>query len=284
MTLSRSLVLGASLVLLATAPLRAQVSSGTPVIEAGGQSVSRAEFEALLNGDPRQKVAMGEPGAAKAALGAEFGRALALELEARRRGVDQDPAVQLKIRNQVQQLLVNELLVSLRKGYMRNDEVLKAHYAAHQDEYAQPRVRHILVRMSGSPVALRKGRPDLSAAQARAKAESLLARLSKGADFAALARTESDDLGSAPRGGDIGFVAKGSTVAAFEAAAYALPTGETSGIVATEYGFHILHVDAREPMSLDSMRAVIANELAHRELEAVIDHGFTLNTAYFGRP
>ena len=100
----------------------------------------------------------------------------------------------------------------------------------------------------------------------------------------ALARTESDDLGSAPRGGDIGFVAKGSTVAAFEAAAYALPTGETSGIVATEYGFHILHVDAREPMSLDSMRAVIANELAHRELEAVIDHGFTLNTAYFGRP
>ena len=87
--------------------------------------------------------------------------------EARHRKLEQSTSVQLKIRNYTTQLLANELLVSLRKGYMKDEPALAALYQKNSEAYAEPRVRQILIRMQGSPVALRKGRPDLSAEQAR---------------------------------------------------------------------------------------------------------------------
>lgn len=271
-----------ALIVFCSLPALAQVADNTLVIEAGGLSITKADFEQMLSGDPRFPVAMARP-AAKLALGTDFGKAFALEAEARRRNLDRDAAVQLKIRNYTQQLLANELLVSLRKGYLKNDALLSSHYEANKAGYAQPRVRQILVRVEGSPVALRKGRPELTEEQARAKADALLARLAKGADFATLARAESDDLGSLKAGGDIGFVPKGATAAEFEAAAYALPEGKLSNVLRTEYGFHILRVEERQPLAYEAVKAAIANELAHRELDGIILNGYTLNAAYFGK-
>lgn len=267
----------------ALAPAWAQVAPGERVIESGLLGITRADFEGMLAGDPRQPLALGQPSSAKLALGTEFGKAFALEAEARRRGVEQDPAVQLKLRNYTQQLLANELLVSVRKGYLKDEARLKAHYEAHLDSYAQPRVRQILVRTPGSIVASRKGQAELTLEQAQARAEALVARLNQGADFAALARTESDDGGAASNGGDLGFITKGATAAAFEAAAYSLPLGQVSRPIRTEYGFHILRVEERVPMSLEMVKGIIANDLAHQELDAVIRDGYKLNTAYFGR-
>jgi parvulin-like peptidyl-prolyl isomerase len=271
-----------ALALLGSLPAVAQVADNTPVIEAGNLSITKADFEQMLAGDPRLPVAMARP-SAKLALGIDFGKAFALEAEARRRHLELEPAVQLKIRNYTQQLLANELLLSLRKSYLKNEALLISHYEANKAAYAQPRVRQILVRVQGSPVALRKGYPDLTEEQARAKAEALHARLAKGADFAALARAESDDLGSLKTGGDIGFVSKGATGAEFEAAAYSLPEGQLSRIVRTEYGFHILRVEERQAVAFEAVKASIANELAHRELDGIILNGYTLNAAYFGK-
>ncbi len=268
--------------LIGSISAHAQVSENTPVIEASGLSITKSDFEKMLSGDARLPLAMSQP-SAKSALGTEFGKAFALEAEARRRQLDQDPAVQLKIRNYTQQLLANELLVVLRKGYLKDETLLARHYELHKDEYAQPRVRHILVRTKGSQVALRVGKPDLSIEQARLKADSLLAQLVKGADFAALAKVESDDAGSFAAGGDIGFVLKGATGANFEAAAYTSPVGQLSQVIQTEYGFHILRVEERRPMPLEMARAMIANELAHNELDGIILNGYKLNTAYFGK-
>jgi peptidyl-prolyl cis-trans isomerase C len=261
---------------------QAQVNDDTTVIEAGKLSITKADFEKMLANDPRLPVALARP-EAKQSLGLEFGKAFALEAEALRQGLDRDPAVQLRLRAYQQQVLANELLVSMRKGFLRDEARLAAEYEQHRDFYAQPRVRHVLVRMQGSPVALRPGRPDLSPAVAKAKAEALRARLDAGADFAGLARAESDDAGSAASGGDIGFVTKGSTAAAFEAAAYALPVGAVSAVVKTEYGYHVLRVEAREPMPLAAAKSMVANALAHAELDRIIANGYTLNAAYFGR-
>jgi parvulin-like peptidyl-prolyl isomerase len=271
-----------ALIALVGLPAQAQVSDDTTVIEASGLSITKADFEQMLASDPRFLAAMTRP-EAKLALGTDFGKAFALEAEARRRNLDRDPAVQLKIRNYTQQLLANELLISLRKEYLKNDALMRSYYEANKERFAQPHVRHILVRMQGSQVALRKGRPDLTPEQARAKAEALRVRLVNGADFAALAKAESDDLGSLQTGGDIGFVSKGATGAAFEAAAYSLPKGELSQVIRTEYGFHILRVEGRQPLAMESVRPSIANELAHQELDGVILHGYKLNTAYFGK-
>jgi len=262
--------------------LHGQVTESAPVIEASGLSITKAEFELMLKGDPRFQAAFAQP-AAKRALGMDFGKAFALEAEARRRKLEQSSAVQLKIRNYTQQLLGNELLVNLRQGYLQDEAALKRHYESSPNAFAQPRLRQLLVRFKGSQVAARPGLRELSKEEARAKATGLRAKLAAGADFAALAKTESDDTGSREKGGEMGFLLRGGTGANFEAAAFSLPVGKLSDVVQTEYGFHILRVEERRPMPFDSVKASLANELAHRDMQAIIKDGYKLNEAYFGK-
>ena len=59
--------------------------------------------------------------------------------------------------------------------------------------------------------------------------------------------------------------------------------GTLSEVIQTEYGFFILRVEERQPMPLESAKAMIANELAHTAMEAIVQKGYTLNEAYFGK-
>ena len=68
-----------------------------------------------------------------------------------------------------------------------------------------------------------------------------------GADFGELARTESNDVGSSSKGGDLGFLKHGQTVPSFEDAAFALHDGELSQPVKTSYGYHLIRVEERKP-------------------------------------
>jgi parvulin-like peptidyl-prolyl isomerase len=97
--------------------------------------------------------------------------------------------------------------------------------------------RHILVRYEGSK---RSGR-DVTRTKEEAlkRAQDLLAKLDAGADFAALAKHDSED-GSSERGGDIGTPGRGLLALPFERALFALQPGARSGVVETEYGYHII--------------------------------------------
>jgi peptidyl-prolyl cis-trans isomerase D len=123
-------------------------------------------------------------------------------------------------------------------------EDLQNYYNAHQDQFRVPEsvtVRHILIR---TPAPGADGKVDPKAvAEARAKAEDVLKQLKAGADFATLAKKYSQDPASAPNGGMLGPITRGRTVPEFEKAAFSTPKGQTSGIIQTDYGFHILHVD-----------------------------------------
>lgn len=272
----------AVLAVLSAAPALAQVTDSTPVIEAGGSALTKADFEQLLSSDSRYLGAAGQA-TARRALAVTFGKALALETEARKRKLDQVPSIQLKIRHATQQILAFELLSKMRRDQLNDDVALTAVYEQNKASYAQPKVRQILIRTQGSELAQRPGTRELSVDQARAKAVALRAKLAAGADFAALARLESDDLGSRAKGGEVGFVARGSTGANFEAAAFNLPIGELSKVIQTEHGFHILRVEERQSQPLSAVKAVIANELAHREAEALMQNGYRLNDAYFAQ-
>lgn len=77
-------------------------------------------------------------------------------------------------------------------------------------------------------------------------AESALAKINAGEDFAEVAKTESEDEGTADNGGELGFFAKGEMVKPFEEAAFALEPGQVSGIIETDYGFHIIKVTEKD--------------------------------------
>ncbi len=121
------------------------------------------------------------------------------------------------------------------------EEELKRLYQANLDNYRLPervQVRHILLKTTDKPEAEVK--------KIQARAEELLKQLKAGADFAELAKKNSEDPGSAAKGGDLGWIVRGQTVPQFESAAFSLKPKELSGVIKTEYGFHILQVMAKE--------------------------------------
>ena len=121
-------------------------------------------------------------------------------------------------------------------------EAVSDFYKSNQDKFQQgPRVRasHILIQVpQGADAATKQ--------QAKAKAEGILKDLKAGKDFAAAAKENSQDPGSAPNGGDLGFFEQGQMVPQFEQAAFALKPGQMSDVVETQFGYHIIKVAEKQ--------------------------------------
>ncbi len=140
-----------------------------------------------------------------------------------------------------------------------SDAQLRAYYDSHRDDFRTPdrvRVRHILLQTVGkSPDEVKK---------IRAKADDLLKQIKAGGNFEELAKKNSEDPGTKDKGGEYGWMTRGQTVKNFEAAAFSLQPGQTSGVITTEYGFHILQVEEKEAAGLqpfDKVKDQIAAEL-----------------------
>ena len=147
----------------------------------------------------------------------------------------------------------------MAEGIDLSDAQVRNWYGSHLDQFRTPErvhVRHILLKTTGqSPDEVNK---------IKAKAEALLKQVRSGGDFAQLATKNSEDPGSAQRGGDVGWVVRGQTVPNFESTAFSLKPNEISGLVTTEYGFHILQVLAHEQARVrpfDEVRGEIATGL-----------------------
>ena len=121
---------------------------------------------------------------------------------------------------------------------------IQAAYEARASEYRvdeQRRASHILIQVD--PEAKEEVRQA-----AQRKAEELLAEVSKAPGrFADLAKMHSEDPGSADKGGDLGIFGRGMMVKPFEDAVFSLKEGDTSAIVQTEFGFHIIRVTGVQP-------------------------------------
>jgi peptidyl-prolyl cis-trans isomerase D len=139
------------------------------------------------------------------------------------------------------------------------DAALRKDYAAKQDTFRTPervQARHILIKSDASNDAAMK-----------AKAEGILKQIQAGGDFAKLAMENSDDPGSKAQGGELGWIVKGQTVPEFEKAAFSLQPGQTSGLIKTTYGYHIIQVEKHEQAhlaSFDEVRAQLINEAMQR--------------------
>jgi parvulin-like peptidyl-prolyl isomerase len=129
---------------------------------------------------------------------------------------------------------------SLAKSVKATQAEIDEYLKTHPEE--QVHARHILISIK-SPDAPSEG--GLDKAQARAKAEEVLKRVKAGENFESLAKEYSTDPGSKESGGDLGWFGRGRMVPEFEKAAFALQTGQTSEIVESPFGFHIIKVEGR---------------------------------------
>ena len=149
----------------------------------------------------------------------------------------------------------------LLKSIKVTDDQLLAYYKDHADKVQLPEkrnVRHILIMAA-------KDADTKIDTDAKAKAEALLAQITSGADFAKLAKENSQDPGSASHGGELGFFQHGDMVPEFETAAFSLAkVGDISPVIRTSYGYHFLQLIAIEPAqtpAFEKVRDVMAMEL-----------------------
>jgi len=156
---------------------------------------------------------------------------------------------------------------SLRQSITVNEQDLKTYYEQNLQRLSgkeERRASHILITAA-------KEAPDAEKKAARAKAESLLAQVkTKPASFAEVARKNSQDPGSAVKGGDLDFFGRGAMVKAFEDAAFSLKKSEISDVVESEFGYHIIQLtDIKAPKAptFEALRPSLEADLKKQQAQ-----------------
>ena len=138
----------------------------------------------------------------------------------------------------IQELIDKEVAEKIKVS----DEETKSFYDRNPQLFQQPeqvKASHILIKVQSNA-------PDEQKAEARKKIETVQQKVQKGEDFATLAKTYSEGP-SGPRGGDLGYFRHGQMVKPFQEAAFSLKPNETSDIVETQFGYHLIKVDDKKP-------------------------------------
>lgn len=156
-------------------------------------------------------------------------------------------------------------MAQIKQTIAVSEDELKAYYTQNASRYSvaeERRARHILIKADKDAAAGDK-------AKAKAQAEALLAEARKNpAGFAALAKANSQDEGSAAQGGDLDFFGRGAMVKPFEDAAFALKPGEISNLVESEFGFHIIQLEAvrgGDKKPFEAVRAQLEDEVRQQQ-------------------
>jgi peptidyl-prolyl cis-trans isomerase C len=221
--------------------LAATVAQATPLLEGPAGTVDPDDVLAAIQAVPaasRQTMLGRSEAVRRQAESVYLRRALAAEAE--RDGLDRDPAVAAALVLARERVLADARIAAVERAALPSDADVSRRarelYLSSPERYrtpAQARASHILVARSAD-------------GRAREQAESLLARVRAGESFEALAREYSADGATAASGGDLGWFASGQMVKPFEEAVAALnSSGDLGPIVETQFGFHVVRLDAR---------------------------------------
>jgi peptidyl-prolyl cis-trans isomerase C len=262
------------------------VGPESPVITIGAQTITRAQFELLLqaladNGRPAKTAAD------KRKVAEQYADLQTMVQEARKRKLDQDAETKQMMTIQSESFLANALAKKVSDDTHFTELDLRAYYDSNKKEFEEAKASHILIRFKGSSVPLKPNEKDLTDAEALAKTLDLKKQLAGGADFATLAKAESDDVGTGAKGGELGSFKHGQMVPPFDQAAFSIPVGEVSEPVKTQFGYHLIKVESRSSKSFDDAKAQIEKDLKPKMTKEAIDQikahtAVTLNDAYFG--
>lgn len=245
------------------------------------------DFDDFLQTNPRfQQQAQG---AKRDELKKQFEEFKVIVERARKEGLDRNDVSRLQMLLDRGQTLAGAYLSEVQKNAANlvSDAAVDQYYLDHPGYFDEVRVRQILISTQPKEQAAdendAKGARDkkpaekpkvLTKEEARKKSQELLDRVRQGVDFARLARENSDDPGSKDNGSEYDFFGRGKMVAEFEKAAFALKPGEVSELVETQFGFHIIKLEARRtaasPATDQKVRKQITDKLIQEKIEARI--------------
>lgn len=240
------------------------------VLTIGDLKITAAQFDQIINTLPPQFQSNAR-GPGRRQFADNVVRIFVLAQEGRRRKLDETAAFKMQTLFQQSNMLAGLTYEALGKESAVDAAEVQKYYDAHKAEFERVKASHILIRAQGSPLPVRPGQKDLSEADALAKAQEIRKKIEGGANFAELARAESDDTTSGPLGGDLGSFGRNQMVPPFEEAAFAMKAGELSQPVKTPFGYHVIKVEAKENKTLDEMKPEIEKrvqpEMAKKTME-----------------
>ena len=245
------------------------------------------DFDDFLQGNPRfQQQAQGPQ---RDELKKQYGEFKVIAERARKEGLDRDDATRLQMVLDRAQVLAGGYLSELQKNADKlvSDADVDEYYKEHTADFDEVRARHILIstqpKEDTEEESEAKDAKDkkpaekpktLTKEEARKKAQDVLDRVRKGEDFAKLAKENSDDPGSKDKGGELDFFGRGKMVAEFDKAAFSLKPGETSDLIETQFGYHIIQVEERKaatsPSTDQKVRQQIVEKLKQEKVEKKI--------------
>lgn len=196
-----------------------------------GVNITSADFDREVRALPEYIRGMADtPQGKKEMIDTLVMRELILQ-QAAKEGLDKGPEIEEKLADLKKRIIVDTFLKKKVENDAKiSDEELKKFYEQNKEKFKageQVRASHILVK-------------------SEQEAKDILAQLKQGAKFEDLAKAKSVDT-SASKGGDLGWFGKGNMVPAFEKAAFGLKEGELSGIVKSEFGYHIIKLTGKRP-------------------------------------
>lgn len=196
----------------------------------------------------------------------EAGSETAYQAELEREGLTERD-LKRRLRKQIEHyLLKQQVMMNLARKTTVSNKELEDFYQTHKDsipaQKGQVSLSHIMIVPKAELTRRRS---------VREKAEQILQRARAGENFAELARTYSDDPGSANKGGDLGWFSRGAMMPAFEQAAFALHPGEISHLVETPLGYHIIQVEERKDDQIQARHILFMAQVTSEDKERTFE-------------
>ena len=236
------------MVVLVTIP-SAQAGDDTVLAKVGGITITMSDFNRMISYyDDEKKKALEANPMYKAIILQRIVQGMILSKIAYEKGFDQKPDIKEQIGLLTRDFLSTQYLTKeVVDKIQASEEDMKLYYKVHGSEFKSPemvRARHILAKAEKSALEEIKKK-------AQEKIANILKRIKSGEDFAKLATELSEDPGTKAKGGDLDFFPRGKMVHEFEAIVFSMKQGEVSGVIETEFGYHIVKIEEKKESAIE---------------------------------
>ncbi len=254
---------------------QATVSPDTVVLTVQGRQYTRAEFEEQVrsqNADPKDV-------ATRIANADSLVRLQARAEDAKRLNLDKLPAVRMKIQIYELAMLNLALFNTVVEEIHKDESLARKRLESVHGVFEERHLRQLLIRHTGSKPSAGKLTPE----QALTKIKTLRTKILGGANFADVAKAESEDNRTKSKGGDLGFIRKPLLVPEVGEVAFKLKVGEISEPIKSLDGFYLVLLEKIVPPAFEVVRKSLEYDLARERVAAMPIPDVQMNPDYFGK-